>query len=324
MPNPRGVNPGVAAGIATILATVFAMALTDAFVKFSSADMTLWQVYVLRSLVVVPVLLVLARGQARRQRLGWILLRSLALTLMYLGIYGAIPLLDLSMIAASLYTGPLFIVALSAIFLREPITPRHWTAILIGFTGVLLIVRPAAADFTPLSLLPVTAALLYAAAAVLTRAKCAEVPALTLALWLNVTLFAFGTAASLLVAYAGVGAGAGYPFLFGEWSRMGGRNWQVIAVLAVLMIGVSIGLARAYQSPQPQVIAAFDYGYLVFATVWGFVFFGEIPDPLTLVGMTLIACGGMIALRASLRVENHRSPGDRTGPSGRVRNSPAD
>lgn len=97
------------------------------------------------------------------------------------------------------------------------------------------------------------------------------------------------------------GGGLGYPFLFGGWSRMDGGDWQVIGVLAVLMVGVSVGLAKAYQSPQPQVIATFDYAYLVFAAFWGFAFFGEIPNSWTLTGMALIAAAGMVVLHAGMR-----------------------
>lgn len=298
MGNPFIRDSSIAIGVATILATVFAMALADAVVKLGSSAMTLWQIYVLRSMIVAPALLWLAKGRLPQRGLGWIVLRSLALALMYLGIYAAIPLLDLSVIAASLYTGPLFIVALSAIFLRETISRWHWAAILTGFAGVLVMVRPATADFNGLALIPVSAGLLYAAAAVLTRAKCAEAPALSLALWLNVTLLAFGAAASLLVAQAGLGHDIDYPFLFGRWSPMTERDWRLIAVLALLMVGVSIGLAKAYQSPRPQVIAAFDYAYLIFAGVWDFVFFGRMPETQVLPGMALIAAAGVMVLHA--------------------------
>lgn len=300
-------------GIVTILVTVFAMALTDAIVKLASSDMTLWQIYVLRTLLVAPVLLFLARRTLRPIAFGWVLLRSLALTLMYLGIYAAIPLLDLSVIAASLYTGPLFIVALSALALREPITTRHWAAILIGFLGVLLIVRPAAADFSPFALIPVSAGFLYALAAVITRSRCAAVPAFTLALWLNVTLFALGATASLLIAGFGAGSGIDYPFLFGTWSV---TSWPVVILLAVLMIGISIGLARAYQSPKPQVIATFDYAYLPFAGFWGFVFFGEIPDKYTLGGMALIVFAGCVVFCLDGRTKTQKGadiPENRAG-----------
>jgi len=311
MPITKDGPPSLTAGIATILATVFAMALTDAIVKYSSAAMPLWQIYVLRSLFVVPVLLFLARGCVRPAGLGWILLRSLALTLMYLGIYAAVPVLDLSVIAASLYTGPLFIVVLSAVVLRERVTVRHWIAILIGLAGVLLIVRPAASGFTPLALVPVAAAFLYAVAAALTRAKCSHVPAFTLALWLNLTVLAFGILASLLIALVADDVRNPYPFLFGPWTRMGGRDMALVALLAILMIAVSIGLAKAYQSPRPQVIATFDYAYLAFAALWGFVFFGEIPDSATLAGMASIAAAGAIVLRGGTRDERARAPAAR-------------
>jgi drug/metabolite transporter (DMT)-like permease len=305
MPGSENDSVRLASGVATILGTVFAMALADAFIKFASADMTLWQIYVLRSLIVVPVLALLARGRAWPSGLRWIVLRSLALALMYLGIYGVIPFLSLPVLAASLYTGPLFIVALSAIFLREPISALHWLAIFIGLAGVLLIVRPAASGFTPLALVPVAAAFLYALAAVLTRAKCNDVPALTLALWLNLVLFAFGAVASLSIAYAGIDATIHYPFLFGGWSDMGGRNWQVIFVLAALMVGISVGLAKAYQSPHPQVIATFDYAYLPFAALWSFIFFREMPDFWITCGMALIVAAGLIVLRATTAQGRH-------------------
>ncbi|MFC0268628.1 DMT family transporter [Kushneria aurantia] len=302
-------SSAVTGGVLTILATVFAMALADAIVKYASTDMTLWQIYVLRSLAVVPVLALLACGRVRVPGLGWILLRSLALSLMYLGIYAALPLLDLSVVAASLYTAPLFITLLAAIFLRDPINPGHWVAMFMGFLGVVLIVKPGGIGFTPFALLPVSAALLYAIAAVLTRAKCQLTPAPVLGFWLNVTLLAMGTTISCAIVST-QGADNVYPFLLGNWSRMSARNWMVIATLATLMVGISIGLAKAYQSPRPHVIAAFDYAFLIFAALWGFVFFGEVPDGWTLLGMTLIAVAGMLALRANAVAEKVRGSGE--------------
>lgn len=282
-------------GVIIILATVFAMALADAVVKHSSADLPLWQIWVWRSALVVPVLLVMARRALWPVDLGWVLLRCGLLAAMYLGIYAAIPLLDLSVIAAALYTGPLFIVALSVLMLGQTISVRQGLAIICGFAGVLLIVRPLASGFSPLALLPVGAALLYALAAVLTRARLGQTPAVTMALWLNLTFLVGGGAASLAI-WAGLFPAIDYPFLFGPWQPMGIDEWLIIAVLSVLMIGIGIGLARAYQSPRPQVIATFDYAYLIFAAFWGYVFFGEVPDIWTLAGMLVIVGAGMMVL----------------------------
>lgn len=290
--NTASDSAAVLRGVLIILATVFGMALADAVVKLSSAGLPLWQIWVLRSALVVPVLLALARGALWPAGLGWVVLRSLLLGLMYLGIYAAIPFLDLSVIAAALYTGPLFIVILSALVLKERTAVRHWLAMLAGFAGVLIIVRPFGAGFTPLALLPVGAALLYAGAAVLTRARCREIRPATMALWLNLTFLVAGGAASLAI-WSGLAPKIDYPFLFGRWQLMGGPDWRVIVVLAGLMIGIGIGLARAYQSPRPQIIATFDYAYLIFAVFWGYVFFGEVPDAWTIVGMVSIGGAGL-------------------------------
>ncbi len=298
-------------GILTILATVGAMALADAVVKLSSATLPLWQIWVLRSMLTVPVLLFMARGCLRPAGLPWVILRAALLALMYLGIYGAMPLLDLSVIAAALYTGPLFIVGLTALVLGESITRLQGLAILGAFLGVLVILRPLASGFTPLALLPVGAALLYALAAILTRTKLAAVPAMALALWLNLTCLLAGCAVGLAIRL-GLAPPVDYPFLFGHWQTMTLGDWQVIAALAVLMVATGIGLARAYQSPRPQVIATLDYAYLIFAAFWGRVFFGEIPDIPTVLGIALIiACGLMAA--APFRAQGNRADDRRRG-----------
>ncbi|TPI60839.1 DMT family transporter [Mesorhizobium sp. B3-1-7] len=307
-------------GVIVILMTVFAMALTDAFVKFSSASLTLWQIYVLRSSIAFPILLLLTRGAVWPSAPGWVALRSGALLLMYLAIYAAIPILDLSVIAASLYTAPLFIVLLSSLVLGERIALLHWVGIAMGFAGVLLIVRPTAGGFSPLPLIPVAAALLYAIAAVLTRAKCAGETPMTMALWLNATLLIAGCIASLAIGLAG--PWPAYPFLFGNWAAMGPREWRIIVILAALIIAVSIGLARAYQSPKPQIIATFDYAYLIFAAFWGYVFFNEVPGRTTVAGMILIALAGVSVLCIKPSADGTASATARSGISGPVNEQP--
>ena len=107
--------------------------------------------------------------------------------------------------------------------------------------GVLVIVRPTATGFSPLAI-PVSAAFLYAVAAILTQAKCANVPARTLAFWLNVTLLAVGIGASLMIRTTGLANLVRYPFLFGNWTVPDGNDWAVIVLLAGLMLGIGVGL----------------------------------------------------------------------------------
>lgn len=282
---------GLPQGVVTIVATVFAMALTDAIIKLSSSEMTLWQIWILRSAIVVPILLVATKGRVCPPGTGWIIARGVALVVQYLCYYAVLPLIDMALAGAAAYIAPFFIVGLSALVLGNRITLRHWLAIATGFTGLLLIVRPFAAAFTPLVFLPIAAALFYAIAAILTRVKCAETPALILALWLNITCLAFGLAIGAVRGVIVKPEWAG--FIFGPWHSMAGGDWGMILVLSVLIIGIAIGLARAYQSPRPEVIATFDYSYMIFVVFWGYVFFGEVPDLWTLAGMALISAGGL-------------------------------
>ena len=179
----------------------------------------------------------------------------------------------------------------------------QWLAVGLGFVGVLFVVQPNGSDFTSLSLIPIIAAFLYAIAAVLTRAKCAgEAPA-SLAISLNLALMLFGSLASLWFWAAPSAYAASYPFLFGTWSSFDIGTIGILCIMALLIIGVSIGLAKAYQSPGPQIIATFDYAYLIFAAFWGFVFFREVPDLWTVAGIVLIIAAGVLVL---LRPANAR------------------
>lgn len=283
-------------GVGAIVATVFAMALTDAIIKLSSSGMTLWQVWVLRSAIVLPLLLIATRGRITAPGGAgngtiWVAGRSLALVLQYLCLYSVLPLIDLALAGAAFYTAPFFILGLSAIVLGNRVTFRHWLAILTGFAGLLMIVRPFGADFTPLVLMPVAAALFYAVAAIVTRARCENIPPLILALWLNLACGATG----LLLA-AGqtlIPAPTWADFILGPWHSMSSDDWLMILALSVLIIGIAIGLAKAYQSPHPEIIATFDFSYMIFVVFWGFVFFGEVPGVWTLAGTVLIIAGGL-------------------------------
>jgi drug/metabolite transporter (DMT)-like permease len=294
----------IALGVIVIVATGFAMAFGDALVKRISADFTLPQIFVLRSLVAIAILLGLLLARHRPQdilpkAIRWALLRSLLLVGMWICFCAALPVLSLPVVAAAYYTGPIFIALLSALVIREPVGLWRWAAILLGFVGVVAILRPGTDAFSYLTLLPIGSAAFYALAAVVTRARCSMEKPLALAMTLNASLLAAGMIAAAAIAAWDPAASqrAAYPFLFGPWAAMDGHAWSIIGLLAVLMVGVSAGVAKAYQSGPPAIIATFDYAYLVFAAFWSFVFFAELPDAVTIAGMLLIAGGGLLAMR---------------------------
>jgi drug/metabolite transporter (DMT)-like permease len=293
----------VALGVSTIVATTVAMSFADAMVKYVSSDFTVWQIYVLRSVLAIPLIVAISRLRPRPLGLfpvaaGWAYLRSLLLMTMWVAFYAALSVLSLPVVAASYYTAPLFITLFSALFVGELVGLRRWIAILIGFMGVLVILRPGTAAFSWLTLLPILSAVFYALAAIVTRTRCIDERPLALSLALNLSFLLTGLTASALIALWAPTAAVvdANPFLLGHWSVMGVREWQIVAMLAVLIVAVSSGVAKAYQCAPPTIIATFDYTYLLFATFWSFAIFSDMPDAATIIGMILIAGAGLLVI----------------------------
>lgn len=282
-------------GVPSILIAVQAMALADALVKLWVSDMSIWQIWLLRTPLVLPLLVISARGRLWPAASGWALVRALLLVLMYLVNYPALALLDMGLVGAVYYVAPLFILILSTLVLGRRIRLELWLAMATGFLGIVFIVRPFGVAFSPLYLLSVVSALCYASAAVLTQARLRDYDPAVLGFWANIGFL--GAAALGLVLAPRLSFGIDLPLLFAPWHPMTAADWGVIAGLALLMLVISVFAARAYQGPRPEIVATFDYAYLIFAILWGYLIFSEVPDIWALAGIALIAAGGIGALR---------------------------
>ena len=294
----------VALGISLMLLTVFMMSYQEALFKLYSAQFSLWQIFSLRGVLSVPLLILIMLALKRpgiwQQAFSfWPLLRSLSMTLMFIAMYAAIPYLSLSTVAAGIYTAPVFVTLLSALVIGEPVGRVGWLAIIIGFAGVLVILQPAADSFSLWALLPVLGGLLYAISSIITRARCQAISLPSMALSLNGVLLLTGIAFSLLIFLWQPEAGIreSNPSLLEHWSSVDAADWQLMALLAVLAVAIGMGLAGAYQSAPPATIAAFDYSYLVFMATWDYFFFNTAPTLTTVAGILLIVSAGLLATR---------------------------
>jgi drug/metabolite transporter (DMT)-like permease len=286
--------------VTAIVLTVLALSLGDALIKFTSGDFVIWQIFVLRSLLALPVLLIFLKIKAPEAlsippALGWTCLRSFMLVSSWITYYLALPNLDLSIAAAALYTLPIFITLFSAIFIGDKIKVLGWVAVIIGFVGVLLILRPKAGDFNLYALLPLVSAVLYALSMILTRTKCQRVNPFMLSVVLNLTFIAVGLVAAIATILFASEPREG--FLLAHWAVMGGAEWISMALLATAIMIGSIGTAIAYQKGPPAIIGIFDFAYVGFALFWGLVFFSEVPDMISMIGIFLIISAGIMSLR---------------------------
>jgi drug/metabolite transporter (DMT)-like permease len=262
-------------GVAVILVTDLALSLGDAAIKAFSADFVLWQIFVLRSVIALPVLMVIIRLYSRGtplmpHRIGRVALRSLMLTGMWIAYWAALPHLQLGIAAAAYYTLPIFITLFAALFIGDRIGPLGWIAVLVGFAGVLLVLKPDAGGFNSYALLPLASAVLYALAMILTRTKCRDEHPLILSFSLNLSFIAVGLLATLLIAGMAAPLGddpSAASFLVGAWSPMGGKEWLSMTLLAAAAIIGSVGAAIAYQVAPPATIGIVDFVYLGFSAL---------------------------------------------------------
>jgi drug/metabolite transporter (DMT)-like permease len=299
---PRADN--LLRAISAIVIAALALSLGDAVIKSISVSFPLWQLYVLRSAIALPVLLVFIRTREPETRIfprapGWVAARSLLLASMWIAYYAALPHIQLSVAAAAFYTLPLFITLFSSVIVGEKVGPLGWLAICLGFTGVVVMLRPSAEGFNAYALLPILAAILYALAMILTRTKCKRESPFVLSAALNATFIVFGAVVStgLLIADPDAAQVSANTFLLGGWVGIGTREIMALAVLATAILIGSIFTAIAYQSAASSTVSTFDNSYLAFSVVWGLVFFAEIPDALTILGIAMIAMAGIIAVR---------------------------
>jgi drug/metabolite transporter (DMT)-like permease len=296
----KGRADNLPKAVAAILFMTFALSLGDALVKSTSGAFVIWQIFVLRSLLVLPVLYFWMRARAPDAltlppALGWTIIRNAMLVGMWIAYYLALPHLKLSIAAAAYYTLPIFITLFSAMFAGDRIRKIGWLAVCLGFVGVLLILQPRADDFNGYALLPLISAVLYALAMILTRTKCRAVNPFMLSLSLNIAFVVVGAFATVLIWIFATEPRLG--FMLAPWARMGGAEWLSIGLLACAILIGSVGAAFAYQNGPPSILGTFDFSYVGFALVWGLVFFAEIPDLRSLAGMGLIVVAGILSLQ---------------------------
>jgi len=289
-------------GPLTIICATALMALQDTIVKFFNEGLPIWQLFFLRSALILPILIL--AGRHNRALIAqafkfWVLLRSILVVAMYVFFYAALPLLDLSVVAGVYYTAPLWIFMFSVIFLGERVSWLQ-TMIMVGaFCGVLIVLQPGSAAFSPASIVPLLAAICYALVAIITRAKITTTAPLSLIISLNAAFMLVGWLAILTLAI--LHPDPTYPFLLTPWLPLTPESTEATALLAVISVGIHLLLAKAYQLGPTTTVAGLDYSYLVFAALWGVLFLGSVPSVSVIFGTCIICAAGLALLWISPR-----------------------
>ena len=276
-----------------MLLSILLFSLMDATVKWLGATYPTTQIMFFRCAVaLIPVLVIMRlRGgigilRTRQKKLH--LLRSLmGVSAMGLAFY-AFSLMPLAEAVSILHTAPLFMTALSVLLLRETVGIRRWSAVLLGFTGMLLVVRPGSGMFESGSLFMLAAAFLIGCTTIVIRHLSKNDDPVCITFYFTVT----GVIISLL------------GLVFQGWIPPSTND------LALLMlVGLLGGLAQylmtlSYQRLAIATVSPLKYLTIVFSGVIGYLIWGDIPDLQSLCGIALIIATGLYTLHRELTLKS--------------------
>jgi drug/metabolite transporter (DMT)-like permease len=280
-------------GIAFMVFSVALFASMDAMIKRAAEDYPTGQIVFFRNaLAFVPVLLFLARagglGSLRTTRLGGHLVRGLTGVASMFFFFLALGLLPLADAIALGMSGPIFLTALSVPLLGEKVGVRRWSAVIVGFIGVLVMVRPGSGVFDPAALTALAGAFFYALAMVAIRRLSRSEPPGAIVFYFTLFAAAVGL---LTLPLAWVAPGWVAP-----WIAPDTVGWLMLVGIGLIGGTAQLTLTYAFKLAPVAVIAPFEYGALVFGIGYGFVFWSEIPDRFVLLGAAIVVASGLYIL----------------------------
>lgn len=289
--------PGNVRGAAWMVVAALAFSAMGACIKILGRDLHGMQVAFFRAgfglLTVLPI--VLGQGIGVLATRHWRLhaLRVGAGTGAMLCIFTAITLMPLATATAIAYARPLFLVVLAIPFLGEVVRWRRWTATLVGFGGVLLILRPGSDAMEPAALLALLAAALMAVAMVCIKTLSATDRPVTLLAWFTI--------GSVIVAA---------PFALMVWQTPTLPQLGLAAATGALGTLGQYAVIRAFRVGEATAVVPFDYVQLPMAWAWGALLFAEAVSPWTWVGAAVIMAANLYIVHREARRTAAPPPGD--------------
>ncbi len=291
-------------GVGFLVLAVLTTSLQSVAIKWLGGSYSALEIVVIRSLVALPFTLLFYHREGRNKQQGVLpttqhhkleYTRGFFLFLSYTTAVMGLAALPLADVEAIRFSGPLMITFLSVIMLGEKVGPRHWLALIVGFCGVLLVVRPGSTAFDLGSVFILVSVLFYALMVISTRKLHTYDSSATMAYYSSlVYLVAALLLAPLpLVAGAHLDAHPSIAFLIRPWTRPAPLDLAVMGGLGLIWAAWIYFLARAYSLAQASVLAPFEYIALPISIMWGFLFWHEVPTLTTLAGAMLTLASGL-------------------------------
>lgn len=295
-------------GIAALLGGAVIFSLQDVIIKSISGGYPVHEIVLIRSVAALLPILLLAHidgglGALRTRRLGFHLLRSLALFATYTGFYLALAALPLAETVTLFFASPLFITILSGLVLKEPVDTGAKIAVVAGFIGVVVMFDPGAGMLDPAALLALFSALSYAAMAIATRRLGRSEKGPSLAFYPTLVYLALTLFIGVIFGDGGLAVDhhPSLRFLTDGWRPPARGDLALMLLLGPMSALGFYCLSQAYRLAPPAHVAPLEYIAVPLGVLWGFLFWQEIPGGRSFLAMALIVGSGLFILGRGYR-----------------------
>lgn len=287
-------------GILCVMIGMATASLMDATIKSLSDGYPLHEIVMARSVVAIFLTIFIVHLEGGLSLLATKrpfvhLTRGLLIVVANMTFYMAISFMPLAEATALFFVSPLIITALSVPFLGEKVGWRRWIGIIAGFFGVIIMIRPGVNTISIYSFLPIIAASAYASTQIITRRLGVTEKASVMSFYISLT---FIVIAGCFWWFIGDGSLSGkydpkVEFLFRAWKMPDSGDAMLMVFVGILVAIVGYMLSQAYRVANASIVAPFEYVTLPLAILWGYLFWGEIPDLQAAIGMALIVGSGL-------------------------------
>ena len=304
-------------GILCLIGAIAFLTISDSIIKWLSPALPLHEIMLFRGVIASFFLLFIIQLEGgiktlKTQRPGLHILRGTMLVLANMFFFTGLATMPLAETIALFFTAPLFICMLSQPILGEKVGLARWLAILLGLIGVIVMVRPGSEVFRLVSLLPIMAALSYAAMQMMTRKLGMRESAGAMTFYIQLAFIVISIAVGL-----GIGDGRfdkyndpSISFLLRAWHWPQQSQLELLLLCGFMVTFGGYLLSQAYRLGEAAAVASFEYSSMPLALVIGFYLWGDWPDTVAFFGSGLIICSGLLVVYFE-----HRSTRQRLYPN---------
>ena len=287
-------------GIILVLFGMAFFSVQDALIKYVHQDTSLYELYLLRTVVAAMLLLIFLLITKKKiiLKTHYPILTPLRVILFFFGFsffYISLTFMSLAMANALFFSSPFFMSILAKLFLKEKIGIRRWSAIFVGFIGVYIVLNPNFSDFNYFDLAPVACALCYASSMTITKITSEKdnVFSQMLHLYVGASIISI-----FIFFFTGNGQFNNYSdptmqFILREWFTNPSYAYPYIVVMGIVAAVSFYCVFSAYSVASPSVVSLFEYSLILWSMIAGYLLFQNIPTIRTFFGVALIIGAGI-------------------------------